>query len=105
MTWMRKTLEDGEKPSLARQLILGVVAFIMVLIVAHQIAPGRVAELSDKVLDRLTNLLESLMMWAGWSRGVTAGSAAIKAVKNRVSPAPAAAESTKPPAIDPDAGP
>ena len=77
--WIRRTLEDGEKPSLARQLIIALVAFTLLLVAGHAVLPTRVATLSATVLEWISNLLEGLMMWAGWSRGVTAVKAGVAA--------------------------
>jgi hypothetical protein len=96
MTWIRQTFSDGEKPSLARQLIAVVVLIVLLLLTAHAVAPQKISEPGTGMLDRVLNLLESLMMWAGWSRGVTA----VKDVKAKIAP-------TSAPAVipDPDAGP
>lgn len=75
--WVRQTFSDGEKPSLARQLIALVIVVVLVLLTLHALFPSRIRELGTGMLDRVLNLLESLMMWAGWSRGMTA----VKAVR------------------------
>jgi hypothetical protein len=98
--WIRQTFSDGEKPSLARQLIAIVVLIVLLLLTAHAFAPKKIGAPDSGMLDKVLNLLESLMMWAGWSRGVTA----IRDVKGKISAAPAVAPA-KPPAVDPDAGP
>lgn len=102
MTWIRDTFSDGEKPSLARQLIALIVFIVLVLLTAHAIAPKTIGDPDGGLVDKAIDVLEKLMMWAGWSRGVTA----VKDVKAKIAPAPAAgAPAAKPPAIDPDAGP